>query len=87
MGNAKYKPNKLFPRIVMNSAPVRAKLHECGYQVKAVADGFDDAKYSIKTRMGKGRAHTFVYTPSARAIESNARNKSLIKAIRAFKKG
>ena len=87
MGSTKYTPNKLFPRIVMNSAPVRAKLHDCGYQVKAVADGFDEAKYSIKTRMGKNRAHTFVYTPSKKAIDSNAEHKSLIKAIRAFKRG
>ena len=71
----------------MNSAPVRGKLDECGEGVKAAAEGFGTAKYAVRTRMGKTRAHAFVYTPSVHAINSNAKHKSLIKAIRAFKRG
>lgn len=82
MGSSKYKPNKLFPKLLMNSAPVRSLIDKRGREVKSVADGFGSATYAVKTEMGEGRAHTFVYTPSYQAMRENSKNSALIKAIK-----
>lgn len=87
MANSKYKPNKLFSKVVMNGSKCQAKLLNVAHQVRDTAGYFGTATYAANVQPGKTRAHAIVYTPSMHAIYSNAKHKSLIKAIRTCREG
>lgn len=86
MGNGiHFKFNSAAPREIMNSPQCEGVIRKRTEMVKGAADSFGSATYACNAQQGKTRVHGIVYTPSAHAIYSNARYKSLIRAIKRFK--
>ncbi len=83
MGNGiHFKFNSAAPREIMNSPQCEGIVRQLTERVKTTADGFGTARYACNTRPGKNRVHGIVYTPDVHAMASNAKHKSLIKAIK-----
>lgn len=81
----RFKANTRAPREIMTSPQCEAMIRVRTERIKTAAESFGTARYACNTAPGENRVHGIVYTPSAHAINSNARHKSLIKAIRRFK--
>lgn len=80
-----FKANTRAPREIMNGPQCEAMIRVRTERIKTAAESFGTAKYACNAAPGKNRVHGIVYTPSAHAINSNAKHKSLIKAIRRFR--
>ena len=81
----RFKANTRAPREIMTSPQCEAMIRVRTERIKTAAESFGTARYACNTAPGENRVHGIVYTPSAHAINSNARHKSLIKAIGRFK--
>lgn len=81
----RFKANARAPSEIMTSPQCEAMIRVRTERIKTAAESFGTARYACNTAPGENRVHGIVYTPSAHAINSNARHKSLIKAIRRFK--
>lgn len=74
--------NPSFPSELMNSYEVMDVINDETIQVKRRADGIGSATYGIRlASRGKNRCHAFVYTDNIRAIRSNAKHNTLVKAL------
>lgn len=80
-----FKANTRAPREIMTSPQCEAMIRVRTERIKTAAESFGTARYACNTAPGENRVHGIVYTPSAHAINSNAKHKSLIKAIRRFR--
>lgn len=81
----RFKANARAPREVMTSPQCEAMIRARTERIKTAAESFGSARYACNAAPGKNRVHGIVYTPSAHAINSNAKHKTLIKAIRRFR--
>lgn len=77
-----FKWNKSAAPQIMNSGETQAVILQRANGVKRIADSIGSATYAANVQAGKTRAHAIVYTPSNHAIYSNAKHKSLIKALK-----
>lgn len=77
----RYVSNASFARQVLNSEAVVGVVAARGEEVKARADAMGSATYATNARPGRRRAHAIVYTPDERAIRSNAKHNSLLRAL------
>ena len=77
-----FKWNKSAARQIMNSGEAQAVILQRANGVKRIADSIGSATYAANVQAGKNRAHAIVYTPSKHAVRSNAKHKSLIKALK-----
>lgn len=77
-----FKWDKAAAPQIMNSGETQAVILQRANGVKRIADSIGSATYAANVRAGKTRAHAIVYTPSNHAIYSNAKHKSLIKALK-----
>lgn len=80
--NVRMDWNPSFARDVMNSYEVMDVIDKKAIEVKRRADGIGSATYGIRlASRGKNRCHAFVYTDNIRAIRSNAKHNTLVKAL------
>lgn len=82
MGQTRYVPNRAFARELLNSQLARAAVVARAKRVQYAANSMYGASgYGLRVGTRGKRAHAFVYTGDAHAINSNHKHNTLVKAL------
>lgn len=78
----KFQVNKAALKALLCSPMARGVVEAKARAIAATANGMYGAKgYGVRTKVGSGRVHSFVYTGDAHTMNSNAAHNTLTKAL------